>query len=256
MSVLGHLNTRASQAVLSDIEKGSIEKSIATLKSRLTAYFGTNITAHFQFGSSTRGTILPRAMDAHSDIDYMVVFKEGGYTPQTYLDRLRKFVEKYYSTSEISQSNPTIVLNLNHIRFELVPALASTWISGQYQIPKGPSQWQDTNPNDFNSKLTSKNNSEKSLIKPTIRLAKYWNAKAGFVFDSYGFEKWIVDLSFWGCSNQTDYLFKVFESLNLPSQQGHAQKVQRAKDIIKQVRSYEQNGMAVSAETEVKKLIP
>jgi hypothetical protein len=182
----------------------------------------------------------------------MVVFKEGGYTPQTYLDRLRKFVEKYYSTSEISQSNPTIVLNLNHIRFELVPALARAGKAGQYQIPKGPSQWQDTNPNDFNSKLTSKNNSEKSLLKPTIRLAKYWNAKAGFVYDSYGFEKWIVDLSFWGCSNQTDYLFKVFESLNLPDQQGHPQKVQRAKDIIKQVRAHEQNGMPGSAETEVK----
>lgn len=256
MSVLGHLTTRASQAVLSDIEKASIVRSISTLQSRLTSYFGSAITAQFQFGSSTRGTILPRAMDAHSDIDYMVVFKEGGYTPQTYLDRLRRFVEKYYATSEIFQSNPTIVLNLNHIRFELVPALSIAGIGGQYQIPKGPSQWQDTNPNDFNSKLTSKNNSEKSLIKPTIRLAKYWNAKAGFVYDSYGFERWIVDLSFWGCSNQTDYLFRVFESLNLPSQQGHSQKVQRAKDIIKQVRAHEQNGMPSSAETEVKKLIP
>jgi len=256
MSVLGHLTTRASQAVLSDIEKASIAKSIATLQSRLTSYFGSAITAQFQFGSSTRGTILPRAMDAHSDIDYMVVFKEGGYTPQTYLDRLRKFVEKYYSTSEISQSNPTIVLNLNHIRFELVPALASSWVSGQYQIPKGPSQWQDTNPNDFNGKLTARNNAEKSLIKPTIRLAKYWNAKAGYVYDSYAFEKWIVDLSFWGCSNQTDYLFKVFESLSLPSQQSHAQKVQRAKDIITQVRRYERDGMPAAAEAEIKKLIP
>ncbi|TRU02987.1 MAG: nucleotidyltransferase [Microcystis sp. Msp_OC_L_20101000_S702] len=256
MSVLGHLTTRASQAVLSDTEKASIAKSITTLQSRLNSYFGSNITAQFQFGSSTRGTILPRAMDAHSDIDYMVVFSQGGYTPQTYLDRLRKFVEKYYATSEISQSNPTIVLNLNHIRFELVPALASAWIPGQYQIPNGPSQWQDTNPNDFNGKLTAKNNAHKSLIKPTIRLAKYWNAKAGYVYDSYGFEKWIVDLSFWGCSNQTEYLFHVFDKLGLPSQQGHAQKVQRAKSIIDQVRTYERDNMPANAEAEVKKLIP
>ncbi len=242
--------------MLSEYEKRSIEKSIATLKSRLTTHFGASITGQFQFGSSTRGTILPRALDAYSDIDYMVVFKEVGYTPQTYLHRLRKFVEKYYSTSEISQSSPTIVLNLNHIRFELVPALPCVWRTGQYKIPNGPNQWQDTTPNDFNSQLTAKNNAERSLIKPTIRLAKIWNAKAGYVYNSYAFEKFIVGLGFLGCSNQTDYLFNVFDRLSLPSQQASAQKVQRAKDIIKQVRTFEKKLMPISAETEVKKLIP
>lgn len=133
MSVNTHLTDLASNLVLSDSEKSSISASITTLESRLDAYFGSNITERFQFGSNTRGTILPRKADSNSDIDYMVVFdtSDGQKKPQAYLDRLKKFSETKYSTSEISQSNPTIVLSLNHTKFELVPALNNYG----YQIP-------------------------------------------------------------------------------------------------------------------------
>lgn len=78
----------------------------------------------------------------------MVVFEKGGYNPQTYLDRLKRFVEQRYGSSEIYQSSPTIVLELNHIKFDLVPALHQYGTT--YNIPNGPSAWQSTNPNDFN----------------------------------------------------------------------------------------------------------
>lgn len=255
MSVLSYLQTRASNAILSAAEEQSIKTSISTLQTRLNSYFGDEVSEHFRFGSSTRGTILPRSMDEHSDIDYMVVFKDGGYTPQTYLDRLKRFVEYYYSTSEIKQSSPTIVLQLNHIKFDIVPALKGVW-SG-YQIPNGASAWQDTNPNDFNATLTVKNNSELYLIKPTIRLVKFWNAQAGYVFDSYSLEKWIVDQFYFLCSNQKDYLFKVFDLIAYNgTTQWRKDKVQRAKDIVANVRKYEADNMPVTAEIEVKKLIP
>jgi predicted nucleotidyltransferase len=112
MTINSYLISRASNAVLSASEQASINTSITTLKLRLNTYFGSNLSNHFQFGSSTRGTILPRKMDESSDIDYMVVFKEGGFTPQTYLNRLRKFVEFYYSSSEFKQSSPSIILEL------------------------------------------------------------------------------------------------------------------------------------------------
>lgn len=255
MSVLSYLDGRASNAVLSTNETESIARSVGALSTRLNNFFSNSIANDFRFGSSTRGTILPRRMDEHSDIDYMVVFAESGFTPQTYLDRLRKFVNAYYSSSEIYQSSPTIVLELNHIKFELVPAL-TRWPSG-YNIPNGTSDWQPTNPNDFNDSLTKKNNSEKSLIKPTIRLAKYWNAKNDYVFDSYGFEKWIVDRLFYGCTNLKEYLFTTFDGLSTNiDTQWRKDRVQRAKDIIAKVRQYERDQMPVNAEAEVKKLIP
>lgn len=255
MTVNSYLSKRASNAILSSSEQDSINRSIATLQTRLNSSFGTKLISHFRFGSSTRGTILPRSMDGQSDIDYMVVFAEGGCTPQTYLNRLRAFVDTHYSSSAIKQSSPTIVLELNHIKFDLVPALTSMW--GGYQIPDGSSAWQNTNPNDFNGKLTEKNTTNHHLIKPTIRLVKFWNAQNGYVFDSYSLEKWIVDQSYFNISTQRGYLLQTFEKLATPTDtQWRKDKVERAKKIGADTKWYEANGYPSSAETEIKKLIP
>lgn len=255
MSVLSFLTDTASNAVLSSTEQASIATSISTLQTRIGLHFaGGVIKQHFRFGSSTRGTILPRSMDENSDIDYMIVFNENNVTPQTYLNRLKTFVEKYYSSSEIRQSTPTIVLELNHIKFDLVPA-TTTWL-GELQIPNGSGGWVTTNPNDFNLTLETKNKEHKSLIKPTIRLFKYWNATAGFPFQSFEMEKWVCGLSFWFLSNQKDYLLTVIENLN--SNASYSQwvnnEIMRAKTIVANVRQYEKNDMSVSAENEIKKL--
>jgi Second Messenger Oligonucleotide or Dinucleotide Synthetase domain len=255
MTVNSYLISRASDAVLSTAEQDSINRSITTLQTRLNSYFGGKLTTHFRFGSSTRGTILPRKMDSHSDIDYMVVFAESGYTPQTYLNRLRAFVDAYYSSSDIKQSSPTIVLELNHIKFDLVPALAGTW--GSYQIPDGANAWKNTNPNDFNTTLTQKNTTNHSLIKPTIRLMKYWNAQNSYIYDSYVLEKWIVEQSYYFISTQRDYLLETFEKLGTPTNtQWNKDRVERAKKIVTEVRRLERDGYPATAELEIKKLIP
>ena len=256
MSVVTYLTDRASSAVLSGTEETSINTSISTIKTRLISHFGTALSDQFRFGSSTRGTILPRSMDEHSDIDYMVVFSEGGYTPQTYLDRLKRFAGIYYSSSDIKQSSPSIVLQLNHIKFDLVPALKQ--YTDTYNIPNGPTAWQSTNPNDFNESLTAKNNAELYKIKPTIRLAKFWNAQAGYVYDSFMLERYIIGLSFSASLNIRDYLFTVFDNLHLSSDQPQwrKDKLARAKEIVEKVRQLERDDMPYSAESEVKKLIP
>ncbi|WP_412678262.1 SMODS domain-containing nucleotidyltransferase [Bacillus toyonensis] len=77
----------SSNLVLSPVENVNITTSISTLSRRLNLYFNNGeLHNHFQFGSSTRGTILPRRVDSNSDVDYMVVFKNPkGYTPETLL---------------------------------------------------------------------------------------------------------------------------------------------------------------------------
>ncbi len=255
MSVLSFLTDTASSAVLSATEQSSIATSITTLQSRMSLHFDSGaIAQHFRFGSSTRGTILPRSMDERSDIDYMVVFSDSSATPQTYLNRLKAFVERRYGSSEIYQSSPTIVLELNHIKFDLVPA-TKTWL-GEIQIPNGAGGWMTTNPNDFNATLEAKNKEHKSLIKPTIRLFKYWNATAGFPFQSFEMEKWVCGLSFWFLANQKDYFFAVIDKLSTDS--SYSQRVNaeitRAKAIVTSVRKYESDEMPATAEKEIKKL--
>lgn len=90
MSALSVLTNTASNAVLSSTEQSSIATSISTLQSRMALHFDSGaIKQHFRFGSSTRGTILPRSMDEKSDIDYMAFFSDSNSTPQTYLKRLQ-----------------------------------------------------------------------------------------------------------------------------------------------------------------------
>lgn len=255
MSVLSFLTNTASNAVLSSNEQSSILTSITTLQSRIASHFSAGaISQHFRFGSSTRGTILPRSMDEDSDIDYMVVFSENSSTPQTYLNRLKAFAEQRYVSSEIYQSAPTIVLELNHIKFDLVPA-TTTWL-GELQIPNRAGGWMTTNPNDFNATLEAKNKEHKSLVKPTIRLFKLWNATAGYPFQSFEMEKWVCGLNFWFQTNQKDYFLTVIENLN--TSMSYSQRVNneitRAKTIVANVRQYEKDEMPVTAEREIKKL--
>lgn len=255
MSVLSFLTDLASRAVLSGIEQQSINNSVSTLQSRLGLHFEAgSIKQHFRFGSSTRGTILPRSMDEQSDIDYMIVFNDASATPQTYLNRLRFFVERRYGTSEIYQSQPTIVLELNHIKFDLVPA-TTNWL-GQLQIPNGSGGWQATNPNDFNATLEAKNKEHRSLIKPTMRLFKFWSAASGYIFPSFEMEKWVCGMPFWFQTNQRDYFFAVIDALctDFSYTQRVNNEITRAKAIGQNTKRYEAEGMPLKAEAEIKKL--
>lgn len=255
MSVLTYLVSKASSAVLSSSEKSSIDTSLATIKTRLGYQFpNSELKEHFRFGSSVRGTILPRSMDENSDIDYMIVFNDNQYTPQTYLDRLKKFAKDRYASSEIYQSSPTIVLELNHIKFDLVPAIYSTW--NGLQIPNGSNGWQNTDPNDFNDKLVTKNTQHSSMIKPTIRLMKYWNVSSGRLFASFELEKWIVGLSFGNCFNQKDYFFYAIDNLTTSTRYNQKcnNEITRAKTIVAAVKKHEKNDYPDLAENEIKKL--
>lgn len=265
MSVNGYLTQLASNAIIRDREKQSIRNSISTLQVRLNTYFGRELDEHFIFGSYSRGTILPRTMDMNSDIDYMVVFDDNSYRPQTYLDKLRRFVGLYYSRSEISQSNPTIVLSLNHIRFELVPATHYMFFG--LRIPAKVSDfggWIDTDPNDFNDSLVRANQNNENLIKPLVRLVKYWNAKNGYVYESYELEQMVVARDYWlaggflSTGQLKDYFYDFMESLNFGwnEAQWRKDKVSRAQQVIQHARNDERLGYEESAEVYIRRLLP
>lgn len=259
MSVLSHLNNLNSELVLTETEKSSISVSLSTLASRLNSYFGANITSHYAFGSYPRVTILPRKADAHSDVDYMVVFStaNGQLKPQSYLDRLKNFANAKYSTSEIYQSHPTLVLSLNHIRFELVPAIYNYG----YMIPSRASSWQEwtyTDPAKANQDLLDINKANNYEIKPLVRLIKYWNAKQGYPYTSFSLEQHIINSYYFRCSSLKDYFYQFWSDFNanFGDPQTTKDKVARAKNYAKEAKSLESNGYPYLAEDEIKKIVP
>jgi hypothetical protein len=260
MSVNSHLTGLSSNLVLSEEENSSIATSISTLSFRLNAYFGEGITNSFQFGSSTRGTILPRKADSNSDIDYMIVFntsKEGQKKPQTYLDRLKRFAESKYSTSEVFQSSPTIVLSLNHIKFELVPAIYTY----NYQIPSPASSWADwisTDPSGANQALQDKNKQNNYQIKPLVRLVKYWNASKNHPFTSFSLEQYIVGMYFGSGTALRNYFYDFWSALTIryDAAQYIRDLVNSAKEHARKAKEFEDQNMPISAESEIKKIVP
>lgn len=255
MSVNEYLKELGSKLVLSSSEKESIETSIDVLKSRLFSYFGSDIKVIKVYGSYARGTILPRKVDDSSDVDVMIVFDNPyEYKPQTFLNKLKDFAEHYYSRSEIYQSSPTIVLELNHIKFELTPAYMRY---GSYFIPKTPSEWMLTDPDGFYSKLKECNQSNEYKVKPIIRLLKYWNiTKNGRDLESYELEKKIADdlrYAFYTCTSYTDYLKCALSQLKFSTDY---YRVIKALDCITEALRLEKEGKYYSAEIEIKKAFP
>lgn len=257
MSVLSHLQNSAESIKIKDWERNSIDTSINTLSNKLSQYFD-NLESKFVFGSYDRKTILKRSVDSNSDVDYMVVFKDGSeWTPQTLMNRLKRFAEDKYSKNEIYQSSPTVVLELNHIKFELAPAYRS-W--GTLYIPAPASdysKWISTHPNTLKDDLNEKNKNNQYLIRKLVRLMKYWNVNNNKVYSSYELEKYIIDQSYWLSSNIKEYFYSVVESLgiwNLPDYKKN--KVNRLKEIVAKTKKYENDDMPFSAESEIKKAIP
>jgi predicted nucleotidyltransferase len=255
MSINSYLQDLGSSLVLSSNEKSSITTSISTLKTRLTSYFGEDVIDKIIFGSYTRETILPRKADENSDIDLMVVFKNPcSYKPQSFLNRLKSFAEAKYSTSEIYQSSPTIVLELNHIKFELVPAYN---FYSLYYIPKNSSEWMYTNPNDFNNKLVECNKNNGYKIKPVVRLLKHWNIqKYSRGLSSFELEGKIANemtYSYMNCTSYTDYLKSALGKLRTYS---NANKIDNAVTKINEALQNENDGYPYTALSKIKEVFP
>ncbi|OCR13808.1 nucleotidyltransferase [Helicobacter pullorum] len=254
MSVNSYLNDLAQRAIVRNNEKESIQISIDTILQRLKSYDENKyqIGNTLIFGSYKRNTMLSRKFDEDSDVDIMVIFgkKAMGFysfeprnnqpkSPQTYLNYLKDFAESKYPTSLRRQDFPTIVLELNHIKFELVPAIIDDW--GQYKIPNKPKDWYSTqewistNPNDLDGELCNN-----QTLRRLVRIAKIWNAKQGYIYESYELEKWIIYNSFYGNPNenlaQHFYRFCELLPINLNLSQENQRKIQKLKDSAKNAK--------------------
>lgn len=259
MSLNSHLLATAGNLIITQSERSVIDNHIMALNVKLIWYFDSGVVKEkFTFGSFKRKTLMPRRADSRSDVDYMIVFADDSKQPSTYLNYLKDFALAKYTTSEIYQSHPTIVLELSKIKIELVPAILSSWDS--YQIPAALndySTWQTTHPNAFNNQLSNKNTNDKGLIRPLIRVMKYWNALNGWVYSSYELENMIVNHYYIFCNDLFDY-FKSFVSSagTYGLSQTKKDKVDRLKRIVNDATKLNSDGFPTAAENKLKEAIP
>jgi predicted nucleotidyltransferase len=200
-------------------ENVKIDRSVETLKNRILKHFPIDVNSVIEFGSYKRDTILPRKFDENSDVDLMVVFNhsEKQVSPATYRNYLIDFCKGIYPTSQMYRSTPTVVLELEHIKYDLVPTYKqqySFYSSVKYFIPENDTNWMETDPNSFNNELTNVNVQHHSNIKKLIRLLKAWNAKVGYPLNSFQLEKEIVNCFFGNCITLENYFFHFIDSMS------------------------------------------
>lgn len=256
MSVLSYLTNLSSQLVLSTEERISIGVSLGFLKTKLSNWsHSSDIQEQAVFGSYDRDTILPRKYDDGSDVDYMIVFKNPNQLqPETFRGWLKKFAEDKYTRSEIYLDYPTTVLELSHIKFELVPAIKPMW--GTYMIPDNTtifSKWQSTNPFTLKNTITEANKINHN-IRPLIRVMKYWNVLNGKPYASYELEQKIANMPFWYSKNLEECFYVFVEALipEYSMSQSKKNAVNKLKNAAKQAQYYKHMGWDGLAENEIK----
>jgi hypothetical protein len=204
--------------------------------------------------------MLSRAVDEESDIDYMVVFQDGSYHPQTYLNWLKNFVEFYYQSSEIYQSSPSIVLDLNHIKFDIVPATQSPFYGIQIPAPSSAfTTWMYTSPDDFKKQFEWRNIQTDGKLKRLVRLIKTWNVYAGKVYPSFELEKRVMDSADFGVDRSLKYgFYNAIQRLDLPWAEAkwRQDELARAKEIVLETIGLERMLRIQDAETLIQELIP
>lgn len=239
MSINNKLVTFAqNELVLShdETEREKIKASLGQLEKVLKDKLGNNIKEFVRFGSFTRNTILPRKYDPESDVDLMVIFNTTGgvKTPGTYRKWLLDVVSVAYPNSVSKKDFPVVKLLLNHIMFDIVPAITQEPYLGSklYYIPGSDDSWRNTIPNDINDSLASKNTQYgNNVIRNTIRLCKYWNAGAGYPLESYPMEKNIINLSYWSNEDTYERFLTTLNSIagNLPEVRQALGNIQKYK---------------------------
>lgn len=116
---------------------------------------------------------------------------------ETYRGQLRDALERSYPLSDIRRDFPCVKLELNHIKFDIVPSLVERSFYGYdvtYRIPLRSGVWQVTEPNDINESLASNNQViGGNRLRQVIRLCKHWNAaREGKQIESYVLEKELI----------------------------------------------------------------
>lgn len=171
---------------LSDIEPSSsfiqeVSQSHRTLRSRLakdddfkTTHVDTWLSGSYKKNTCVRTrTINGRKKKADVDIVVIVNKSTSISSPKSVLQDLNDVLKKYYDNVKIN--NRSCKIELEHIKMDVVPAVALDGLESLLQIPdKNADQWIYTNPQGHIKFITDENTKSGGLFVPLVKMFKWW----------------------------------------------------------------------------------
>jgi predicted nucleotidyltransferase len=236
-------------------ENVKINTSIKAVKTYLNQYFKTNIIGAYTFGSFERDTILPREIDQNSDVDILIIFDHENLqrTPETYRKWILEFANSKYQRTNSMKDFPTVVIEMNHLKLDLVPAVLE---NSRVYIPDSGNNWQITDPVGFNKRLTEANKTYGFIVKPMIRILKAWNCTHGYPYASFELEKIIAEMNFTGDNYETGFFYAIDQLPFNNLSQVSSDKVQALKNCKKWLVDYMERGDKSKADEWLGKILP
>jgi predicted nucleotidyltransferase len=261
-ALLNYLSNLSSQLYLPERESEKIRTSLKTIKDKLVVdFFDYGLKEVKPFGSFDRQTLLSRTVDSESDVDILIVFDEKRWEAQTYLNKLKQFATDNYTRADNYQDHPTIVLELNPVKFELTPCIhveKAFLVSEKYLIPKKQGsdiEWITTEPDQLKDKIGEFTTTKKTLLD-VIHLMKYLNVLANKPYSTFRLENFVITNFDWE-ENHGYNFFKMIDNLDdLGRGDIHGEfndRLQKHKSKIKLLLS---NDMEEYAIMELSKLLP
>ncbi len=96
------------------------------------------------------------------------------------------------------------------------------------------------------------------MLKPLIRLLKYWNVKNGKILTSFKIEQYVSSHVFYGCSNLEDYFLEGANWLSMAQAMTEDQrkKVKTLQLALSEIQRYKQNGQEALAVLQLRSILP
>ena len=238
----------------------NIARSIDSITKNLHAHFLKDVDDVMVFGSYSRNTILPREFDPNSDIDILILFncENEKLKPESYRERLKRFAMKHYERGKVLKDHPSIVVELDHINFDLVPGIFDDGVFyDSIEIPGKENDWIETSPKEFGKSLAEANTRFNSIVKPIIRLLKYWNAVNDYPYSSsFKLEKMISELNFSSENYQSGFFYAIDKLETWDHSDIVKQKVQSLQRTVDHIKMFLDHEDLIGAKRMVSKIFP
>ncbi|MDH4273531.1 MAG: hypothetical protein OEW08_00685 [Gammaproteobacteria bacterium] len=170
----------------------SIDSLIANVSEKAQRYFLHDLHLIGAFGSYSRNTLLPRQMDSRTVIDVMVCLNISSKMASDHLNYLQQFVEHVFPNQNFSRTPRSLTLHFSPYPVRLLPAVASD--AAAYRIPaRSTAGWLYINPTECMRRLEFADQFNRGMVRPLIRVAKYWNATHDYPFHPFEIEQAIIN---------------------------------------------------------------
>lgn len=237
-----------------------IQSSFNNLEGLLFKEFKSELDTVTIFGSYDRGTAFALPGDKKNfDVDILITFRKDQYHPETYLKKIKNLGQQIYPRSGVSADFPSVAVEMNLMKFELVPAIKTgNGTEVKIPAPRGKEEkWIETNPEKFKKRLEQRNKDCDGMITPLVKLAKYWNKCNGDNFYSFYLEEFIINNNYPGCDTIREYFFEFISDLGTGDKTDAQKKaITDLKEKKRIIKVLEDGKVPEHIETELNSFIP